>query len=1407
MAPVIAVNGVVPANGSPHSAAVAPGSIVTIYGSNLASPPHGKGFRAAGIPLPHRLPSSDSSAGATQVLMNGIPAPLYYADSGQINAQVPWSLQGAGRVEVQVAYKGATSNTASLEIADTATLATFPLAEMFGVSWPSQPIEFRYDGDPVSQASARMLGPDGSEVPYQWVTSCSDSSATKGCIVVRSDLPANASYSWTLQAGVAASVPPGPNSVQVQRVGSNWEITNGLTGVRLITAEANPNPWNLAPLQGVQLSNGAWTGVGQSPNLLYAETASRPGCVGCALQTPMYTATGYSVTIGDSGPLKATITATYTFNHAQYANGTQLIGAAGPGHYTITATLFANSHSVLIDEDSDMQFAYYLPVYDQIHPDTARYRGHDSIGAQGVPDPACGYTSTVAVGSVAAGTPMIVTSTAAVTDNSLVTISGVQGIAAANGIYFARTGGYAAGQFALYLDSAMARPASGTGSYTGGGTFQPAYTGVGDAFLNLTYSSDRPALYACLSTATYAKLVTNYPPARHAAGWYTELYQSSGNGAGADAPVLGFYTGRFSKQIFSAVGPSMPGLYTSDKHFITGKTAAGIQVENLLRSPANTMAALIHRNWAIWAGTQASLLAPALHQPIADDQNALTGINLSRLYTYHLVYPDPPGGWTWLYLPADSANRIISLVRDGTSACGSSACYYNLLAGSDGSRWGQALLNLWRGNSTAAVQAALNGAVQLAQQVEQTLISGDNRFDGPFGYYQLGLSTSPQTVVLNAILMDSNSTAAQKASAKACLALFGSLFWDNDWWPIDNNSGESVGLANQIQQYLQYRSQSAAAAPSQPFLASMLPVALSYPLTDFGTYFSSTGAAAGSTHYQGAFFQPLILNYLNLSLDPLQSGVLSMADPKWAAYANWELSIQTPPEPRFGNLRKGYSNGDGNTEGDARLGMLGTALFSVNPQLSGNLMWAWQQNNSATHLTEDAQFVTTLAVIDPTLPAIPPQLSSINVPGYHSVERHNFGAAQETAVWFINGGFYSTGGHRHYDDGQVSIYALSAPLAIDWNANAGYPSTAGRFMHDSIVFDSELTHPWSADNAGLLDAATLLNNPVNTEFAAFSNSTTATGAFTTKDGTVWTRTVRTMAFNPSYPIIAVSDNFSGPSAGASKTLTWNLMASGPVDTPAGPVTPTPRLSGTACSSTAAQLPSNGTVFGLSAGLNEFSFQGMPWPQHATQGINWDLFTVAGSTGQQFYIGNWGHSCHASREMGEYAKANGSPFAEIQDILRIHDTGPFQTLILPYRKSEPPARTVSQQDCGLQVVQDGESTCFNDSAATYSNASGVAVLTVFDASKQRAFGITASGGPQEVVAQSDQIVWTISGVAAGTRSVTLPPGVWSPDSTVTGSLNQFSYAFSGGQQAAPVTVTFTLIAGGPGTRGSTSRRKP
>jgi hypothetical protein len=92
-------------------------------------------------------------------------------------------------------------------------------------------------------------------------------------------------------------------------------------------------------------------------------------------------------------------------------------------------------------------------------------------------------------------------------------------------------------------------------------------------------------------------------------------------------------------------------------------------------------------------------------------------------------------------------------------------------------------------------------------------------------------------------------------------------------------------------------------------------------------------------------------------------------------------------------------------------------------------------------------------------------------------------------------------------------------------------------------------------------------------------------------------------------------------------------------------------------------------------------------------------------------------------------------------------------------------------------------------AQYSDGTASSILTVYDASTQSAFGITASGGPQEIAVGTGQIVWTLSGIAAGTRSVTLPAG-WSPVQPLTQNGNTFAVAFPGGAQSSPVSIVFT-----------------
>lgn len=84
--PTVFNGGVV--NGASFSAgqAVAPGSVVSIFGSDLAA----TAIPAETIPLSMVM-------GQTAVFVNGELAPLFFVSSGQINAQLPWDILPAGQ--------------------------------------------------------------------------------------------------------------------------------------------------------------------------------------------------------------------------------------------------------------------------------------------------------------------------------------------------------------------------------------------------------------------------------------------------------------------------------------------------------------------------------------------------------------------------------------------------------------------------------------------------------------------------------------------------------------------------------------------------------------------------------------------------------------------------------------------------------------------------------------------------------------------------------------------------------------------------------------------------------------------------------------------------------------------------------------------------------------------------------------------------------------------------------------------------------------------------------------------------------------------------------------------------------------------------------------------------------------
>jgi uncharacterized protein (TIGR03437 family) len=94
-----AANGITP---------VTPGSLVSIYGTNLA----------AGLAQADSIPLATTLSNVS-VTFNGVPAPLLFVSTGQINAQLPWNVLSSGTTgtaNVVVTRNNQSSTAQSLQV-------------------------------------------------------------------------------------------------------------------------------------------------------------------------------------------------------------------------------------------------------------------------------------------------------------------------------------------------------------------------------------------------------------------------------------------------------------------------------------------------------------------------------------------------------------------------------------------------------------------------------------------------------------------------------------------------------------------------------------------------------------------------------------------------------------------------------------------------------------------------------------------------------------------------------------------------------------------------------------------------------------------------------------------------------------------------------------------------------------------------------------------------------------------------------------------------------------------------------------------------------------------------------------------------------------------------------------------
>jgi hypothetical protein len=269
-------------------------------------------------------------------------------------------------------------------------------------------------------------------------------------------------------------------------------------------------------------------------------------------------------------------------------------------------------------------------------------------------------------------------------------------------------------------------------------------------------------------------------------------------------------------------------------------------------------------------------------------------------------------------------------------------------------------------------------------------------------------------------------------------AFLGRKVWDEDYVPY--KAGFHLGNPNMPYMTMGARAIWAALLRELPEAQAWTDAAVEYFTTRTRDMISAEGGHMSCPHYVGA------------SLDSSLSALLALqrtgrvepfaTEPRWTQFAEWYLNLLTPRDVRF-DYRSLPSEGDGSTETTYLHAILANALRNLAPELSAQLMWAWEQQNcdlSSFH-------IPSYMMIDPALPAQAPALVSRLLSGFGAVLRHRFGEPEESYVLFIHRDF--THDHCHSDNGSFIFYGRGVPLCLDWGSIYS-PQAAQPWYHNRL---------------------------------------------------------------------------------------------------------------------------------------------------------------------------------------------------------------------------------------------------------------------------------------------------------------------------------------------------------------------
>lgn len=812
-------------------------------------------------------------------------------------------------------------------------------------------------------------------------------------------------------------------------------------------------------------------------------------------------------------------------------------------------------------------------------------------------------------------------------------------------------------------------------------------------------------------------------------GRYWMVYNKS---APKSANLFGLFQGNPAK-LYGGRGMAVNLFSSSDGPESKGQKAVELALGMERRGADDSWYKKKRFEWGVFISTRNDLLEPEKTQPIAIEMNMKSGLG-AVIDDYasrpaNLVQNFYEGA---IFSSAGKLQQLIQKVKTDDE-------FYRQLVNADS--YYKPVFDAWRSEKDARI--LLEDLLRFSRELKENYKTGEGIYRDDVRYWKGANQFKLKAITISCLFAHKSLVIPpdQKKELESLVRMMARILWNDQNAPLTDSSGINFGTANMPSQYFNSRYFFAMILGKDPEFQARANAVLKEVRKNLKDNIYANGSAFGSPHYIQPALEPVLFSLLQLKYAGIAN--LFKEEPLVKKFADFYCSLLTPPSPRFGDNRKIISFGDGSEESAVMFALLSTGFEDIYPEFSRQLNSIYHYGPPRMSLFGPVFLASNLS--DNSRMPLP--LQSSNYEGYLSHLRLFPNTENETAGWILNGD--SLFDHRNDDRGEIALYALKAPLSLS-RSSFYYPHATDARIRSMVIPFSQFPE-WDKDNQPI-DKRSFKpgtwQRSSQLEFAKLGVSMISTSKMVA-DKEIWIRKMVFIGKNQRKPVIVLFDSLSTRGANI-----WSMMfmSEGPVQTPRGKIDPVKKLHN---NNDKKELPQATAVQSLQAGINRFSFRGQAWNKkfHPSGGIDWDVYSITTSP-TSFSMAHWATAWQNSSEQDDFQKANGRPYEEAQQILRIKGGSAFFTIITPFHKGENYSAPVKKMPDGTYLIADGADSTMISTAGFRSWNKESMTLGIWGMQAFAQSGFSLSGGPVEMDISGKSVKVRIHG-NSGKRIIRVP----------------------------------------------------